>query len=93
MALPRVVTCNVASVDGRLTIAPGVQLLLGDERWTAIAGDADPYARVRELHDPQVLLEGSNSCVGADALPIAHPRPARGPPNPTFAELLRRRLV
>lgn len=68
----RVITCNLASVDGRLTIAPGVQLLGGDERWTRIAGDADPYAWVRELHAPDVLLEGSGSLVAEDAPPVAH---------------------
>lgn len=67
MERPRVVTCNVASIDGRLTIAPGVSLLAGDDRWTAIAGSADPYGWVRQQHDPEVLLEGSGSFVGADA--------------------------
>lgn len=55
-------THNVVSVDGRLTIAPGVSLLAGDERWTAIAADlGDPYAWVRQTHDPDVILEGSGS--------------------------------
>lgn len=81
---PRVVTCNLASVDGRLTIAPGVQLLAGDPRWTAIAGDADPYAWVREVHDPEVLLEGSGSFVPADAPPAdpGGPPPGNAPGEP-----------
>ncbi len=59
---PRVIVSNVASMDGRLTLAPGVNLMAGDERWTAMMGDlGDPYARVRATHDPQVLLEGSGS--------------------------------
>jgi riboflavin biosynthesis pyrimidine reductase len=59
---PRVVTHNVVSVDGRLTIALGVSLLTGDERWSAItAGLGDPYAWVRQTHDPEVILEGSGS--------------------------------
>lgn len=61
MERPRVITCNIVSVDGRLTIAPDVNLLTGDDRWTAIAGDADPYQWVRDIHDPDVLLEGSGS--------------------------------
>lgn len=67
MDRPRVVTCNLASLDGRLTIAPGVSLLAGDDRWTAIAGGSDPYDWVRRQHDPEVLLEGSGSFVGPDA--------------------------
>lgn len=55
-------THNVVSVDGRLTIAPGVSLLAGDDRWAAItAGLGDPYAWVRQTHDPEVILEGSGS--------------------------------
>lgn len=73
MDRPKVITCNMISVDGRLTIAPGVQLLFGDERWSAVAGNADLYQWVRDIHDPDVLLEGSNSFVASDAAPIAHP--------------------
>lgn len=73
MRRPRVITFNVASVDGRLTIAPGVQLLSGDERWNAIAGGGDPYRWVREIHDPDVLLEGSGSFVAHDSPPIDYP--------------------
>lgn len=83
MARPRVITCNMASVDGRLTLAPGVQLLSGDERWSRIAGDADPYAWVRELHDPDVLLEGSGSFVGPGAGPVAYAPAPAGPEVPS----------
>jgi 2,5-diamino-6-(ribosylamino)-4(3H)-pyrimidinone 5'-phosphate reductase len=59
---PRVVTFNLASVDGRLTLAPGVNLMAGDERWNAVIKDiGDPYVWARETHDPEVLLEGSGS--------------------------------
>lgn len=62
MSRPRIVTYNLASVDGRLTLAPGVSLMAGDERWTALtSGLGDPYEWVREQHDPQVILEGSGS--------------------------------
>ena len=48
---PRVITHNVSSLDGRLSL-PGVLLLHGDQRWSAIAGDAatDMWA----LHQPLV---------------------------------------
>ena len=69
------ITCNVVTVDGRLTLAPGVSLFSGDPRWTALtAGIGDPYAWPRELHDPDVLLEGSGSFLAptaAERLPVA----------------------
>ena len=50
------------SVDGRVTLAPGVNLMAGDARWeAATAGMGNPYDWVRRVHDPQVLLEGSGS--------------------------------
>jgi riboflavin biosynthesis pyrimidine reductase len=56
------VTFNMISVDGRVTLAPGVNLMAGDARWEATtAGVGDPYDWVRRVHDPQVLLEGSGS--------------------------------
>ena len=76
---PHVVVHNVASMDGRLTLAPGVDLMAGDERWTAMTADLpDPYAWARTTHDPQVFLEGSGSFlnpVGA-ALQGVEPAPA-----------------
>jgi hypothetical protein len=70
---PKVVSCNIESVDGRLTIAPGVQLLFGEERWSAITGDCDPYRWMVDVHDPQLFLEGSGSFVAADASAVAYP--------------------
>lgn len=74
MDRPRVITCNVVTVDGRLTLAPGVSLFAGDPRWTTLmTGVADPYAWPRELHDPEVLLEGSGSFLApetAELLPV-----------------------
>lgn len=62
MDRPRCVTYNMISIDGRLTLAPGVSLMAGDARWeAATAGLGDPYDWVRRVHDPQVLLEGSGS--------------------------------
>jgi riboflavin biosynthesis pyrimidine reductase len=62
MDRPRCVTFNLASVDGRLTVAPGVSLMVGDPRWPT-AGMGDPYDWVRSEHDPELLLEGSGSFV------------------------------
>lgn len=77
MDRPRIVTYNLASVDGRLTLAPGVNLLTGDDRWTALtSGVGDPYDWVRQAHDPQVLLEGSGSFLATDAEPA--PRATHG---------------
>lgn len=73
MDRPRIVTYNLASVDGRLTLAPGVSLLTGDDRWASLtSGVGDPYEWVRQAHDPQVLLEGSGSFLAADADPVPH---------------------
>lgn len=79
MTRPRVVTFNVTSLDGRLTLAPGVNLMAGDVRWSALTeGLGDPYLWVREAHDPDLLLEGSGSFTApahADLL-AAQPGPA-----------------
>jgi len=76
---PRIVSYNLASVDGRLTVAPGVSLLSGDERWTSLtAGLGDPYDWVRRVHDPQVLLEGSGSFLPGDDRPDARTGPVTG---------------
>ena len=78
MDRPRVITYNVASIDGRVTLAPDVLLLTGDERWARIAGDTDPYVRIRAMHDPDALLEGSGSFVPDDAPSVDHTEPAAG---------------
>lgn len=73
MPRPRLITHNVASLDGRLTIGPGVLLMGGDERWQAIAGDGDGYRDVMARHEPQAVLEGSGSFVSEDAEPTPWP--------------------
>jgi riboflavin biosynthesis pyrimidine reductase len=75
---PRVITHNVSSIDGRLSF-PGTLLLHGDERWSAIGGN-EP-TDMWTLHEPHVLLEGSNSFVPRDATP------AELPPAPTGLNL------
>ena len=70
MHRPRLVVHGEASVDGRLTIAPDVLLLFGDERWEAVAGsDSDVYERLNAAFQPQAFLEGSGSFVLDDAEP------------------------
>jgi 2,5-diamino-6-(ribosylamino)-4(3H)-pyrimidinone 5'-phosphate reductase len=66
----RVITHNVSSLDGRVGL-PGVLLLHGDARWSAIASESS--TDVWALHEPQVVLEGSNSFVAPDAPPAALP--------------------
>ncbi len=63
MNRPKVVVCQSASLDGRLTLSPDTLLLYGDERWSAMMGssDRDFYAQVKAAYQPQVILEGSGS--------------------------------
>lgn len=60
---PRIVTYNSASVDGRITLAPGSLLLFGDQRWEEIAGNDDSYERLQTMFHPGAILEGSGSFV------------------------------
>ena len=88
MARPRCITYSMASVDGRLTIAPRVNLMTGDPRWeAATAGVGDPYDWIRRVHDPQVLLEGSGSFISpidpAEPAEPADPDPATDPDLPS----------
>lgn len=76
---PRVITYNLASIDGRLTLAAGVNLMAGDERWAALTqGLGDPYVWARDTHDPGLLLEGSGSFLCPEEAPLR--RAEAGPP-------------
>jgi 2,5-diamino-6-(ribosylamino)-4(3H)-pyrimidinone 5'-phosphate reductase len=75
MPKPRVMTHNVASLDGRLTIGPGVLLLHGDERWDSVVAAGDAYDRLRREFDPDAILEGSGSFVVDDGSPPRHAEP------------------
>lgn len=71
----RVVTYNVASLDGRIGL-PDRLLIDGDERWDAIAGRPGvTLADMETLHAPQALLEGSSSFVPRAAPPLDLPPP------------------
>jgi riboflavin biosynthesis pyrimidine reductase len=71
MTKPWVIAYNLASLDGRVTIAPDVLLLTGDERWSAMAGDGDAYEALKREYDPDVILEGSGSFV-LEGTPTGH---------------------
>lgn len=92
MNRPRVVMFGEASVDGRLTLAPDVLLLFGDERWRAVAGSSDVYEWVKFLHKPQVFLEGSSSLVKGDQEPEPLP-PIAGDPEALYEDFLPEAVV
>jgi riboflavin biosynthesis pyrimidine reductase len=84
---PRVVIFGESSLDGRLTLAPGVLLMLGDERWQAVAGASDTLERLRSLHQPQAFLEGSASLVTDDHQPEPLP-PVTGDATSLYQDFL-----
>jgi len=85
MSRPRVVTLNVASIDGRLTLAPGVSLMSGDERWSEMTRHAgDAYQWARQVHDPELLLEGSGSFLPPGAERRYDPEPGTPPEGEHF---------
>jgi 2,5-diamino-6-(ribosylamino)-4(3H)-pyrimidinone 5'-phosphate reductase len=69
MNKPKVVIYADVSVDGRLTLAPDVLLLFGDERWDAIAPPSDVNNWLMFTHKPGALMEGSNSFVPSRYVP------------------------
>lgn len=95
MHRPKLIVHSLASVDGRLTLAPGVLLLYGDPRWQAAAGsDEGVYRWIQTTFQPQALLEGSGSFVlpeqPAEALPPVEADPASLLQDYLPAELLQR---
>lgn len=69
----------------RLTLASGVDLLAGDEGWTAMTADLDdPYAWARTTHDPQVFLEGSGSLLNPVDAPVQEAEPDPTPEGEHF---------
>jgi 2,5-diamino-6-(ribosylamino)-4(3H)-pyrimidinone 5'-phosphate reductase len=88
MDRPRVVVHSLASVDGRMTLAPDVVLLYGDARWQAVAGPSDQaYEHLKLTYKPQVFLEGSGSFVLNDAEPEPSP-PVDGDPQSLYQDFL-----
>lgn len=88
MNRPRVVVHAIASVDGRVTLAPDVLLLYGDDRWQAVAGSSDTVDKWLKLtHKPQVILEGSGSLVRDNEDPEPLP-PFAGDPKALHQDFL-----
>jgi hypothetical protein len=80
-------------VDGRLTLAPDVLLLFGDERWQAVAGSAeDVYKRLIATHQPGATLEGSGSFATSDSVPDPLP-PADGDLRLLYEDFLPEAIV
>ena len=76
MDRPYLITFGLASLDGRISLAPDVLLLYGDERWSTVAGsDEDVYQRLMARHRPGAFLEGSGSFVleRSDVEPLPDP--------------------
>ena len=88
MNRPKVVVYGSVSLDGRLTMAPGVLLMFGDKRWNAIAGSDEEISKwLRDTHKPQAYLEGSGSLVTEDEKP--KPMPAfKGNPKTLYRDFL-----
>lgn len=88
MDRPYLVIFGSASVDGRLTIAPDVLLLHGDERWNAVAGGGEAmYEWLKSTHKPQAFLEGSLSFARSGD-PISPLPPFEGDPASLYEDFL-----
>jgi riboflavin biosynthesis pyrimidine reductase len=92
MSRPRVVIYAIASVDGRLTLAPDVLLLFEDKRWDAVAGSSDVYQWLKSTHKPQVVLEGSGSFATSNMVPDPLP-PVAGDPKSLYQDFLPHAVV
>jgi 2,5-diamino-6-(ribosylamino)-4(3H)-pyrimidinone 5'-phosphate reductase len=93
MSRPRVIVHSLASVDGRMTLAPDVLLLYGDDRWQAVAGSSDDvYEQLKLTYKPQVFLEGSGSFVPSNAEPEPLPS-VDGDPQSLYQDFLPHDIV
>lgn len=88
MNRPYVVVHQSASVDGRLTLASDTLLLHALERWQAAFGPTtDSMDRIKAIHKPEVILEGSGSFVLPDHVSDPLP-PVTGDPIPLYDDFL-----
>jgi len=93
MNKPKLIVHSVASIDGRITLAPETLLLFGDERWKAVAGSGeDVYRKIMTTYHPQVILEGSGSLTLDTATPEALP-PFNGETSPLYEDFLPAAIV
>ncbi len=70
---PRVVTGNVATLDGRIAACGSVPSWQ-DDRWAPILKSGIELIDFAKLHGASVILEGSNSFVSRDAGPTLFQR-------------------
>ncbi len=93
MHQPKLIVHSLASLDGRLTLAPDVLLLYGDPRWQAVAGSSEGvYGWIQATYQPQALLEGSGSLVLPDQ-PIEPLPPVQGDEAALFSDYLPESLL
>lgn len=92
MNRPKVIVHGDVSVDGRLTLAPGVLLLHPQERWQAVSGPSQAYEWLKFTHQPQAYLEGSLSFISESDEP--EPLPSfEGDPSILYQDFLPDRIV
>lgn len=90
---PKVIAHNLASVDGRVSLAPNTLLLMGDPRWEAVAGSSESfYRQIEQTYQPQALLEGSGTFVTDNAQP-AHLPPVEGNTEALYDDYLPKPVV
>ncbi len=89
---PKVVIFGEASVDGRITTAPGVLLMFPEPRWQAVAPKSETYEHLKQAYRPQSYLEGSLSLTpeGQPAEPLP---PVEGDPAPLYQDYLPAQIV
>jgi 2,5-diamino-6-(ribosylamino)-4(3H)-pyrimidinone 5'-phosphate reductase len=92
MNRPQVVVFATASVDGRLTLAPDVLLLYGDERWPSTSGSSMAYNWLLHTFKPQATLEGSSSFIPENATPEPLP-PVDGDTDALYQDFLPEAVV
>lgn len=91
MNRPRLVVHAVASLDGRMSLGPNRTGFedVADARWQAIWASGETgdqrLRRLRQLHQPQVFLEGSGSFVreGDELMPLP---PVQGDPQSLYQD-------
>lgn len=74
---PRVVTANIATLDGRIAASASVPSWR-DEKWAPVRRAGFDLVDVVGLHGAVVTLEGSNSFVAREAGAAAFPEPPSG---------------
>lgn len=93
MNRPKVVVVQIASLDGKLTLAANTVLLYGDERWQEIAGfSSEVIDWLKFTHKPEALLEGSGSFLSEEQEPEPLP-PFSGDAGALYRDYLPEEVV